>query len=227
MKTIFCLRHREFPGLNPFDKLIDRDEPFETSLDWHFFRAALVYAALLYAMRKMKNAKKEDPSGEHYLMVAKAYAGMLHRIGDLVADSELGEPRERTLDLNSTEAHDTFVRDMKQWADSGEARYRVSAWAPQWEPLSLACRHLEGAGHMADADLFQAAFQVEFLKDPSQHVSADMLHEPLIALCERAEAEFDAYEAMHFLVRPVMSLKAFLKSVNEPGYLQYVLKELA
>jgi hypothetical protein len=225
MKTVFCLRHRDFSALAINERDATRDEPFETPLDWNLYRAALVYAAVLYAMRKMKNAKKADPAGEQYLQVAKAFAGMLHRIGDLVDDPELGEPRERQLDLNSAEAHDLFVRDLKHWALTGEARYRVSAWAPQWEPLSLACHNLEETGHSDDTDLFHAAFQMEFLSNSKQRVPADVLHDSLIALCARAQSEFDTYEDMHFLVRPLMSLEAFLKSANEAYHLQYVLKE--
>lgn len=224
MKTIFCVSYRDFQSIAK--KSPPKVHELNLPYDWHVLRAAAVYAAVLHAMRKMKNAPKGDFRVQAYATLATAFAEMLHRLGDQEEDDE-GFMRERTFDWTSSDDHAAMVRDLKIWAETGEAKYRVSAWAGQWEPMNKALRQLEDAKEPADiTEVFRGAFTMEFLSIPDSPINSR--HEALLRIFYCAQQELIVHEDTHFLVKPFGACYSLLNVLDADALyeLQYFLKEV-
>lgn len=202
---------------------------FDTPLDWHVFRGAFIYAAILHAMRKMKNTPAGDARSNDYEQLATAFSGMLHRKGDMVDDPDGEGQRERQFDWRDADAHATFIAELAQWAQTGEAKYRVAAWAAQWEPMNLALRRLEAVDVNSEIlSVFRAAFSMEWLSTDEQLMNASGSVEELLHLCRCAQNEFMDDTALHFMVRPIAALEAFLEKEADAELFQprFFLKNL-
>lgn len=192
----------------------------DTQLDWNWYRATLIYGAVLYAMRRLKNATPGSLDAASYRTVVEAFSGMLHRIGDFVAiDTAHGQAQvEQTFDWASALCHQEIITDLNDWARTGVPRYRVAASSQQWEPLGNANLDLRENGQEADAALFEAAFCLEWHNKPTQRTSARAVYKGLQELCKQAQREFSAYEQMFPFVRPVGALGRLLDNITEQSH---------
>lgn len=190
----------------------------DTPLDWNWYRATLVYGAILYATRRMKNAKTAAEVST-YRIIVEAFSDMLHRIGDFV-EAEAGGPSlvERTFDWASLFAHQEIIADLNDWARTGVPRYRISASSPQWEPLGNANLDLRDLGYDDDAELFEAAFCVEWHSKPMQRTSARTVYKGMRSLCKQSQIEFNAHESMHPFVRPLDALQRLLDNITDRSH---------
>lgn len=183
--------------------------------DWNFIRVVLIYGACRKAM-----ALSSDQSdlSKHYKEIANSFAEMLHQIdakkGEVNDDEE---SKEEKFQLNIPEAHLALNNDLVAWAKDGIERYKVEAWAPEWESLNLALKELVDGGLYAETRRFEAAFQVEFLSEIDMEISAEDLRESLLNLSRDIQKVLIEDKSSNilgdfsFLIPELVSLDSFLE----------------
>ena len=218
-KTIFGLSLYADP-LDHVNDVPRIELTLDTSLDWNWYRATLIYGAVLYAMRRLKNAPVGSIEAASYQIVVVAFSEMLHRIGDFVSVDTAHGPMqaERTFDWTSALSHQEIITDLNDWARTGVPRYRVAASSQQWEPLGNANLDLRDNGQETDAALFEAAFCMEWHNKPTQRTSARGVYKGLQDLCKQSQREFSAHEQMFPFVRPLGALSRLLDNITERSH---------